>query len=118
MTRRSIFTLNDLRAEFAACGELYPTPLPPELYDRAEAQGFEMDGYYPKGRAPTTGATPMAAVSTFWIEQKDDETIKLFVGETPVGQFNHDEHGWAGISAATTLFERIAKAVGVEVKRI
>lgn len=58
MTRRSIFTLNDLRAAFAACGELYPTPLPPELYDRAQAEGFDMTGSYPKGRAPEPERRP------------------------------------------------------------
>lgn len=58
----------------------------------------------------------MAMVSIFWIERKDDETVKLFVGENPVGALNHDTHGWQGMQDAEKMFRAIAKAVGAEVR--
>ena len=42
MMRKTIFTLNDLRAAFDGT---YPTKLSEELYDRAKAEGYEMAGY-------------------------------------------------------------------------
>lgn len=56
--KRSNFTLNDLRAAFAANDCHYPTPLAPELYSRARAEGFEMVGYYARGLAPTPERRP------------------------------------------------------------
>jgi hypothetical protein len=58
MHKRSIFTLNDLRAAFAANDCHYPTPLPLELYNRAATEGFEMTGYYVSGAAPTPERRP------------------------------------------------------------
>jgi hypothetical protein len=46
-------TIDDLRTEFVRSAFAYPTPLPAELYDRAKAEGFEMTGYYVRGRAGT-----------------------------------------------------------------
>jgi hypothetical protein len=43
-------TLDDLRTEFVRSAFAYPTPLPAELYDRAKSEGFEMTGYYVRGR--------------------------------------------------------------------
>lgn len=56
--KRSIFTLNDLRAAFAANDCRYPTPLSIELYTKAEREGFEMVGYYVRGAAPTPERRP------------------------------------------------------------
>lgn len=58
ISRRSIFTLNDLRSAFAANDCHYPTPLDPELYARAVAEGFEMVGYYVRGAQPTPERRP------------------------------------------------------------
>lgn len=57
------------------------------------------------------------AVHKFWIESKDDEHIELFVGEKSIASFNHDEHGWVGMSAAEKMFEKIAKAVGAKFEK-
>ena len=55
----------------------------------------------------------------FWIENPkgDDEKVTLFVDEKSVGTFTHEEHGWAGMKYATSLFERVAEAVGAEFER-
>jgi hypothetical protein len=53
----------------------------------------------------------------FWIEQTDDETVEMFVGERSVGSFNHDEHGWSGIGEAEKLFENVAKALGANFEK-
>jgi hypothetical protein len=56
--RRTIFTLNDLRAAFANNDCCYPTPLSLELYERARAEGFEMVGYYAQDICMTRPPTP------------------------------------------------------------
>lgn len=53
----------------------------------------------------------------FWIEQSDEEHIKLFVGEKSIASFNHDEHGWSGMKNAEEIFEKVAKAVGSDFER-
>lgn len=50
---QSEITLDDLRTEFVRSAFAYPTPLPAELYDRAKSEGFEMTGYYVRGRVGT-----------------------------------------------------------------
>ncbi|KVP96890.1 hypothetical protein WJ97_13780 [Burkholderia ubonensis] len=32
-----------------------------------------------------------------------------------IAQFNHDEHGWAGMESAKTLVERLGEKLGFEV---
>lgn len=53
----------------------------------------------------------------FWVEALEDEHVELFVGETSVGVFNHDEHGFSAMNDALRMFERTAKAVGAEFER-
>ena len=50
----------------------------------------------------------------FWIENLDDETIELFVGERSVGTFNHDSHGYSAMRDVVKLFEKTAKEVGAK----
>ena len=54
----------------------------------------------------------------FWIEATpDEESFELFVGETSVGNFNHDTHGWGAMHDVEKLFEKIAKAAGAAFER-
>lgn len=57
------------------------------------------------------------SVAKFWIENLDDETVELFVGEKSVGTFNHDSHGYSSMRDVVKLFEVIAKEVGAKFER-
>lgn len=51
----------------------------------------------------------------------DDETVEFYIiddkrKETFIGNFNHDEHGWAGIRAAEEIIETIAKVAKIEIE--
>lgn len=52
---KSSDTLRDLQAAFADSDRRHPTPLTQELYDRAEAEGFDMKGYVVPYRSKITG---------------------------------------------------------------
>lgn len=41
-----------------------------------------------------------------------DERVEITLEGRLVASLSHDEHGWAGISAATGVAERLAKAAG------
>jgi hypothetical protein len=49
------------------------------------------------------------------IKRPDEEHIEVYVGRKCVGNANHDEHGWAGMSATKSLVTSLAKALGIEV---
>lgn len=57
------------------------------------------------------------SVPKFWIENPDEETTDLFVGEICVGTFNHDSHGYRSMKDVVRLFEKIAKVIGAPVER-
>lgn len=42
------------------------------------------------------------------ISYPDDETMEIFAKGVSVGTFNHDEHGWAGMTGVKDLVGRIA----------
>ena len=44
----------------------------------------------------------------------DEESFRVEVAGESIAQFNHDEHGWAGMSAAKTLVEQLCNRLGVE----
>ena len=53
-------------------------------------------------------------MSLFLIKRKNEELVEFYVNGELVGNANHDEHGWSGIEATTSLFESIARTVGAE----
>ena len=44
----------------------------------------------------------------------DEESFRVEVAGESIAQFNHDAHGWAGMSAAKTLVEQLCNRLGVE----
>lgn len=44
----------------------------------------------------------------------DEESFRVEVDGESLAQFNHDTHGWAGMSAAKTLVEQLCDRLGVE----
>lgn len=51
----------------------------------------------------------------FMIRRPDEEHMRFYVNGVQVGEANHDNDGWAGMDTASSLFERIAEELGVEV---
>lgn len=51
----------------------------------------------------------------FKIERPNEETVDFYVNGEHVGNANHDEHGWSGMSAAVNLFRSVAKQIGAEI---
>jgi hypothetical protein len=49
------------------------------------------------------------------IASDGDDNIKIMLDGETMGNFNHDEHGWSGMEAATTLASAIAKKLNIEV---
>lgn len=44
----------------------------------------------------------------------DEESFSVEVAGESIAQFNHDAHGWAGMSSAKTLVEKLCDRLGVE----
>jgi hypothetical protein len=55
----------------------------------------------------------------FIVLEKDgsEENLEFYIGDKLVHSCNHDEHGWAGMEAATNLFEVTAKTLGATFER-
>jgi hypothetical protein len=49
-------------------------------------------------------------------EYGDDGDHTFFVNDTEVGRANHDSHGWEGMAAACSMFNSIAKELGIQVE--
>lgn len=45
----------------------------------------------------------------------EDKGIDIYVGDKYIKNFNHDVHGWTGISEAKDLVEKLAKELGIEI---
>ncbi|EPP7233462.1 hypothetical protein ACTOJ1_000341 [Shigella flexneri] len=45
----------------------------------------------------------------------EDKGIDIYVGDKYIKNFNHDVHGWTGISEAKELVEKLAKELGLEI---
>lgn len=45
----------------------------------------------------------------------EDQGIGIYVGDKYIKNFNHDFHGWTGISEAKDLVEKLAKELGLEI---
>lgn len=45
----------------------------------------------------------------------EDKGIDIYVGEKYIKNFNHDVHGWTGISEAKDLVEKLAKELGLKI---
>lgn len=53
--------------------------------------------------------------NTMIINCPDEERMHIVFNGSTVGSFNHDEHGWSGMSAAEKLARNIARELGIEV---
>lgn len=45
----------------------------------------------------------------------EDKGIDIYVGDKYIKNFNHDIHGWAGISEAEDLVKKLAKELGLKI---
>lgn len=46
--------------------------------------------------------------NVFEINRPDDETIIISLNGVKLGQYDHDQHGWAGMEAVESLVQTIA----------
>lgn len=45
----------------------------------------------------------------------EDKGIDIYVGDKYIKNFNHDIHGWTGISEAEDLVKKLAKELGLKI---
>lgn len=52
----------------------------------------------------------------FIINRPDDETMDITLDGKPIGSYNHDADGWAGMEEAENIVGAIAEILGIEVE--
>lgn len=54
--------------------------------------------------------------TTLVISDDGDEVVNFYIEEELIGSVNHDEYGWAGMTATIELVEAIAEAYGIPIR--
>lgn len=66
---------------------------------------------------PTTEA-PAIAKPILYFCRPDEETLRIRLGEEPLGTVTHDGIGWSGMAAVEALLTQFAARLGVAVAEL
>ena len=55
-------------------------------------------------------------MATITLNRPTEDLLNVLVDGEPVGSFDHDQHGWAGMEAAEKLVVKLAEKLGIEIE--